>query len=404
MIRFEEALNIIHDSVKIIETESIKLHDSLGRILAENVVSDMNMPPFDKSAMDGYACRYEDIRNALEVVELIPAGEIPQKKIGKNQCAKIMTGAMIPEGADCVLMVEHTKETEDGKIVYTKEVREIEVCNIEPSEKQQLNICYLGEDIKKGDVVIKKGIKIRAQDIATMASVGYTSVSVYRKPKVAVIPTGNEIVEPEIIPSVSQIRNSNGSQLVAQLKSIGIDAWYQGIARDTEEETMKMIEKAYHENDIILLTGGVSKGDFDLVPEILKKLQFKLLFQEISVQPGKPTVFGIRENKYCFGLPGNPVSSFVQFELLVKQLISHLMGGIESSIVLKLPLSKDYLRKRDDRLAFLPAIINDAGEAQLIEYHGSAHISGYSAAWGLVAVPLGVKEIKKGEKVNVRQI
>lgn len=404
MIRFEEALEIITNSVNIIDTESVLLQNSLGRILGENVVADMNMPPFDKSAMDGYACRYEDISNELEVIELIPAGEVPKKKIGRNQCAKIMTGAMIPEGADCVLMVEHTKEIGSGCIVYTKKVKKIEVCNAESSEKQQLNICYLGEDIKEGDVVIRKGTRIRAQDIATMASVGYVLVSVFRMPKVAVIPTGNEIVEPEITPSISQIRNSNGSQLVAQLRNIGIDAWYQGIARDTEAETMKMIEKAYKENDVILLTGGVSKGDFDLVPEILKKLKFNLLFQEIAVQPGKPTVFGVRENKYCFGLPGNPVSSFVQFELLVKQLIFHLMHHEKRTIDIKLPLSKDYRRKRDDRLAFLPAIINDAGEAELIEYHGSAHISGYSDAWGLVAVPLGVTEIKKGEKVNVRQI
>lgn len=404
MIKFEEALNIIIKSVKTLDAESVQLEKSLGRILAEDVVSDMNMPPFDKSAMDGYACRYEDINNELEVIELIPAGEIPQKKITKNQCAKIMTGAMIPEGADCVLMVEHTKETGQDKIIYKKKVKEIEVCNIEPSNKRQLNICYMAEDIKAGDVVIKKGTKIRPQDIATMASVGYVSVSVAILPKVAVIPTGNEIVEPQFTPSVSQIRNSNGAQLVAQLKDIGIDAWYKGIARDTEEETMKMIEKAYLENDVILLTGGVSKGDFDLVPAILQRLQFELLFQEIAVQPGKPTVFGTRENKYCFGLPGNPVSSFVQFEILVKPLIFNLMNYQVNSNNIKLPLSMDYFRKRDDRMAFLPAIINEAGEAELIEYHGSAHISGYSSAWGLVVIPLGIKVIKKGDQVNVRQI
>ncbi|MDF1550893.1 MAG: molybdopterin molybdotransferase MoeA, partial [Bacteroidales bacterium] len=351
MIKFEEALNIIIKSVKTLDAESVQLEKSLGLILAEDVVSDMNMPPFDKSAMDGYACRYDDINNELEVIELIAAGEVPEKKIEKNQCSKIMTGAMIPEGADCVLMIEHTKETEEGKIIYTKKVKEIEVCNIEPSEKRQLNICYMAEDIKKGDVVIKKGIKIQAQDVATMASVGYVLVSVAKIPRVAVIPTGNEIVEPNLTPSVSQIRNSNGAQLVAQLKNIGIDAWYNGIARDTEAETMKMIEDAYQENDIILLTGGVSKGDYDLVPEILQKLKFELLFQEIAVQPGKPTVFGVRENKYCFGLPGNPVSSFVQFEMLVKPLIYSLMNQRKALFDIRLPLSKDYWRKRVDRLA-----------------------------------------------------
>ena len=282
MIKFEEAYKIVEESVSQLPTERISLNDSLGYILAEDVHSDMNMPPFDKSAMDGYACRYQDIKNELDVIELIPAGKVPEKIISENQCAKIMTGAMIPKGADCVIMIEHTEEQGGGKIRYTKESKELNVCELNFKEKRQLNICYLGEDIEKGDVVVKKGTLIRPQDIATMASVGYVDVLVSRKPKVAVIPTGNEIVEPHIKPSVSEIRNSNGSQLVAQLKSIGINAYYQGIARDAEEETMHLIEKAYHKNDLVILTGGVSKGDFDLVPDILKKLDMSYCFRKLQ--------------------------------------------------------------------------------------------------------------------------
>ncbi len=404
MIKFEEAYKIVTDSVIHLGNERIPYIHSLGRILDEDVKSDMDMPPFDKSAMDGYACRYQDIRNKLDVVEIIQAGTVPQKKISKDQCSKIMTGAMVPQGADCVIMVEDIEEIGPDRIKYTREIPDINLCQIESIDKRRLNICYRAEDINKGDVVISKGTFLKTQHIATMASVGYIDALVTKKPKVAIIPTGSEIVEPHIVPSVSQIRNSNSSQLVAQLKNIGIDASYYGIAGDTEKETMDFIQKAYQENDLVILTGGVSKGDFDLVPEILQRLHFELLFQEIAVQPGKPTVFGKRENKYCFGLPGNPVSSFVQFELLVKPMIYKMMGVKSEPINLSLTLAKDLSRKHDNRLAFFPITITDEGEALTVDYHGSAHINGFDQAWGLMFVPIGTKEIKKGDKVHVRQI
>jgi molybdopterin molybdotransferase len=404
MIKFEEAYKIISEAGVKLSKEKVKLIDALGYVLAEDIKSDMNMPPFDKSAMDGYACKEVDIANELEVLEIIPAGKIPEKTIGQNQCAKIMTGAMIPDGADCVIMVEDTVEIGNNRIKYTKPAPEINVCQTETGNKPNVNICYVGEDIKTGNVVLEKGTLIKAQHIATMATVGYTEPLVHRKPKVAVIPTGDEIVEPHIKPSISQIRNSNGSQLVAQLKAMGIEANYFGIARDTENATMELIQQAYEKNDVVLLTGGVSMGDFDLVPEILKDLKFELLFENIAVQPGKPTVFGKRGNKYCFGLPGNPVSSFVQFELLTKPLLYLLMGQKYKAFNFKLPIGKDYRRKKAKRLSWVPAIFTDEGTVVPVEYHGSAHINGLGPAHGIMAVPIGVSELKKGELVDVRQI
>ena len=404
MIKFEEVYKIVSEAGIKLSTEKVLLNNSLGCVLAEDVKSDMNMPPFDKSAMDGYACKEADMANELEVVEVIPAGKIPEKTIGKNQCAKIMTGAMIPEGADCVIMVEHTEETGNNKIRYTKIIPEINVCEVESENKPNVNICYLGEDIETGNVVLEKGTLIKAQHIATMASVGSIEPLVYRKPKVAVIPTGDEIVEPHIKPNISQIRNSNGAQIVAQLKAMGIEANYFGIARDTENVTMDLIQKAYEENDVVLLTGGVSMGDFDLVPEILKSLKFELLFESIAVQPGKPTVFGKRGDKFCFGLPGNPVSSFVQFELLTKPLLYLLMGQKYKPFNFKLPLGKDYRRRKAERLSWVPAIFTQEGTVVPVEYHGSAHINGLGPADGIMAVPIGVTELKEGELINVRQI
>ncbi len=404
MVTFEEAGKIVTNAAKPLGIELIDTLSALGRVLAEDVVSDMDMPPFDKSAMDGYACRFEDLKNELEVLEIIPAGAVPQKKIEKNQCAKIMTGAMIPQGADCVIMIEHTEETNQGKVKYTKEIKEINVCQISPADKRMLNICYQGEDIQTGAVIIKKGKTIKPQHIAMLASVGYTKIQVYKLPRIAVIPTGNEIVEPHVKPAISEIRNSNGYQLIAQLKNIGIEAEYYGIARDTEKETINLIKQAIEKSDLIILTGGVSKGDFDLVPQILQKLEFKLLFEEISVQPGKPTVFGVKDNKFCFGLPGNPVSSFVQFELLVKTFINEQMGFKCTPFVIPFPISADYYRKNGSRTAFLPVNINKQGQAELVDYNGSAHINAYNMAWGIMEVPMGVKKILKGDKVHVRQI
>ncbi|OQY03534.1 MAG: hypothetical protein B6I20_04795 [Bacteroidetes bacterium 4572_117] len=404
MIKFEDAYRIVSEAGTELDTIKVKLIDGLGYVLAEDVKSDMDMPPFNKSAMDGYACKEVDIANELVVIEIIPAGQIPEKTVGNNQCAKIMTGAMIPDGADCVIMVEDTEEIGNNRIKYTKIVPEINVCQTEISNKLNVNICYLGEDIKAGSTVLEKGTLIKAQHVATMASVGYTEALVYRKPKVAVIPTGDEIVEPNIKPGISQIRNSNGAQIVAQLKAVGITANYFGIARDTENATMELIKEAYEKNDVIILTGGVSMGDFDLVPEILRDLKFDLLFESVAVQPGKPTVFGKRGNKYCFGLPGNPVSSFVQFELLTKPLLYLLMGQKYKPFNFKLPIGKNFTRRKAVRLSWVPAVFADDGTVIPVEYHGSAHINGLGIADGIMAIPIGVSELKKGELVDVRQI
>ncbi|PLX11394.1 MAG: molybdopterin molybdenumtransferase MoeA, partial [Marinilabiliales bacterium] len=257
MITIEKAYEIVLQKANPLETERISFTDSLGRILAADVKSDIEMPPFNKSSMDGYACRKEDLENPLEIIEVIPAGKTPEKKIGKNQCANIMTGAPIPEGANMVVQVELTKV--NGDIVQVLEA------------PRKDNISYQGEDVKVGTKVLDQGIKIEAQHIAVFAAVGYTDVLVYKQPKVGIISTGDELVEPQHKPSVSQIRNSNGYQLIGQVKACGAIANYIGIAEDTPEDTFDKVSKALSENDIVLLTGGVSMGTFDFVPQVLEK-------------------------------------------------------------------------------------------------------------------------------------
>ena len=381
MILFEEALNIVNGSVYEKDTERVGFMESLNRVLAEDLRSDVAMPPFDKSAVDGYACRKEDINDVMEVIEVIPAGKAPEKVIGKGECAKIMTGAPLPEGADTVIMVEDTEEVGKNRIKYLK-------------DDVKDNICYLGEDIKENDIVLRKGTLIRPQHIAVLASAGGIHPLVYKQVKVAVISTGDELVEPDVVPSVSQIRNSNAYQLLAQAAKMGAIVNYTGIALDT---------KAFDGNDLILLTGGVSMGDFDHVPKVLKELGVELKFKSIAVQPGRPTVFGVRDKQFIFGLPGNPVSSFVQFELLVKPLIYGLTGYKHKPLAIKLPMGKEYSRRKSKRLSWLPVRIDD-GKVFPLEYHGSAHINALTDADGLISIAIGDTKLEEGKLVNVRLI
>jgi molybdopterin molybdotransferase len=390
MIAFNEAFQIVNDSARVLDTERVALDDSLNRILAEDVFSDLNMPPFDKAAVDGYACRKADLEKELMVIETIPAGKAPEKVVGDGQCSKIMTGAVVPRGTDTIIMVEETKQSSENTIIFT-------------GEKTKSNICKLGEDIRENDKVLNKGTLIRPQEIAVLASVGQDKPLVFQKPVVGVISTGDELVEPGIKPSPSQIRNSNGSQLIAQINLLNATPKYFGIASDTEESLREIIAGALQNSDVVLLTGGVSMGDFDHVPKVLKELGLTIKFKSIAVRPGKPTVFCTSDNKYLFGLPGNPVSSFVQFELLVKPLIFALMGRKNSSIILELPMAEKYTRKLTQRKTFLPVQIKN-GKVYPVEYHGSAHIHSYIFADGIVAMERGETTFEKGEILHVRPI
>lgn len=391
IITFEKAFEIVMNSAFRTGTETISFSDSLGRVLASKVASDIDLPPFDKTSVDGFACRKEDLIHEMEIIETIPAGKTPEKAIGKFQCSKIMTGAAVPSGANCVFMVEDSEILPSGKVrfkgTFTKE-----------------NIAFKAEDVKTGAVVLEPGRIIKPQDIAVMASVGHISVNVSRMPRVAVISSGSELVEPYEIPGNSQIRNSNAFQLMAQVERAGASGKYYGIAKDDEDETFRIIEKAISENDLVLITGGVSMGDFDFVPAVLERAGVKIHFSRIAVQPGKPTTFGIHSKAIVFGLPGNPVSSFMIFEHLVRPLICRMMGFDWKPVSLQLPMEEKFTRKYAERLALIPVKITSGGQVIPVEFHGSAHISAIPNADGIVALQVGLNTIEKGEIVSVRQI
>lgn len=391
MLEYKDALELILSSAEVLATEKVELRNALKRVLAVDVFHDMDMPPFNKSAMDGFACRRSEIANELEVVETIYAGKSPEKKIGKNQCYKIMTGAVVPEQADCVFKKEDAEFLSDNKVICTN-----------PSTPCNINL--KGEDIKAGDKILEQSTLITARHFPVLAGAGITRPEVFKQPAVSVFATGTELVEPENKPLWYQIRNSNSSQLLAQLTEVGLKANYGGILHDKITQIQTKVEEAFRTNDVVILTGGVSVGEYDLIPEILDNLGFETLVRATGIKPGKPMSFARKQNKYCFGLSGNPVSSFVQFELYVKPFLYALMGHQFEPIVFTLPLGIDYNRKKADRINFIPVNINAEMEVVPVEFHGSAHINALSGAKFLLEVPKGVTSIKKGELVNARQI
>jgi molybdopterin molybdotransferase len=390
MIRYEDALQIVLNEPCPTGRETVALQESTGRVLAEDVFSDINMPPFNRSAVDGFACRMEDICQPLEIIETVRAGVVPSKKIDPGQCTRIMTGAPVPKGADCVIMVEETVEITPDKVRFT-------------GEKTKTNISPFAQDIRQGERVLACGTMISPQHIAIMATVGYVNPKVAKRPKVAVIATGDEIVEPHLKPGISQIRNSNAFQLMAQAGKAGTIPVYFGIAPDNEDDTFRLITEAVAQSDVVLITGGISMGTYDFVPIIFEKAGINILFRTVALQPGKPTIFGTIGDKRIFGLPGNPVSSFTIFEILVKPMLWKMMGVVKPILNLRLRLGTDYQCKRIDRMQWLPVQILD-DRVYPLEYHGSAHIFSLATADALAAIPLGITKLSKGDLIDVRPV
>ena len=391
MLEFDKALETVLNSASRLGAERVDFRGALSRVLAEDVVSDMDIPPFNKSAMDGFACRRADLGSELTVLEIIAAGFVPQKVIDANQCSKIMTGAMVPDGADCVIMKEYVEATSENTIRFV-------------GDKTNNNICCKAEDVKAGEIVLNKGIKIEPQHIAVLASVGSTQPLVIKRPNIAVIATGSELVDPQSRPDISQIRNTNSFQLTAQIERMGAIATNYGIAGDTAEQIDSVFKDAIAQNDVVIVSGGVSVGDFDFVPNILKQNKVNLLFEKIAIKPGKPTVFGISDRGYCFGLPGNPVSTFVLFEILVKPFLYKLMGYDHKPLNIQMPLAETLISRKAKRQRWLPVEITERGTVTPIEYHGSAHINSLCNADGLVCMDVGVSEIKNGTSIAVKLI
>lgn len=398
MVGVEEAISIILSSTKVLKTEEISLLDSLSLVLAEDIDSDIDIPHFDNSAMDGYAVIADDTKDAgrenpvsLDVIEDLPAGYLPKKDLTKGKAIRIMTGAIIPKNADAVVMVEDTQK--HGSIVRVfKEVKKNE------------NIRFAGEDIGKDDLVIKKGTIIRAQEIGVLASLGRTKIKVVKKPKVAILATGDELLEIDKKLEKGKIRNSNTYTLISLVKKYGAVPVNLGIAKDNKEDIEEKLKQGFNA-DILLVSAGVSVGDYDYVRDVLINLGVKLRFWKVAMKPGKPLIFGTLQDKIIFGLPGNPVSSMISFEQFVRPCVLKMMGKEKlrkQEILAKL---EQDIEKKPGRIHFLRAIVykkNNENYVTVAKKQGSGIFTSLVSANSLVIIPKETSFIKKGSIVKVQ--
>jgi molybdopterin molybdotransferase len=397
MIPVEKALAIVLERTPRLPAEEVSLADALGRVLAEDAAADSDLPPFPRSAVDGYAVRAREARESparLAVVGTVPAGAAPAFALREGEAAQIMTGAPLPEGADAVQMVEKTREAAPG---------EVEI--LEPVEPGA-NVAPRGSEVRAGEPVLKRGAWIDPAALAVLATVGKSRVLVGRRPAVAVAATGDELVDPAERPGPGQIRNSNGFSLAAQAQLAGARVTALGVARDDAEALRSVIERGFA-SDVLLLSGGVSMGRYDLVEDALARLGVEILVDAVALKPGKPLVFGVGPGgQLTFGLPGNPVSTLVTFELFVKPALLSMQGSErptrpELSATLSGPLAS-----RGPRRAYLPGWISPAGPAgalvaRPIPTRGSADIVAFSKANALLVLPEELDLLPAGEAVRV---
>lgn len=393
MLELQDALRIVTDlaSGRRVGTERVDLLDAFHRVLAEDVTSDIDIPPFSHSTRDGFACRRVDLGNELEVVETIAAGAVPQRILEPNECARIMTGAAIPQGADCVVMLEHTEDLGENRVRCTP-------------RRLGDNICPQGTNVTAGETILHAGEMIKAQQVAVLAGVGCSRPLVSRRPKVGVVATGSELVEPDRTPEACQIRNSNSFQLSAMVLGASALPQNYGLVADNKGAIQAVLRKAMAENDVVVLSGGISKGDYDFVRGVLEENLVELVFDRVRINPGRLIVFGISGSAFCFGLSGNPVSNFIMFELVVKPFLYRMAGHRFKASVSHARMAQTLVRDEAEKDLWLPVLLTTDGRVHPVECRGSMSITSLCGADGLMHVPAGVTEVPEGTTVVVRQI
>ena len=364
------------------------LSEAVARVLAEDVAADRDVPALARSVRDGFAIRAGDVPGRLRVIGEVRAGERFTGAVGAGEAVEIMTGAPVPNGADAIVMVEHTRR-EDGQVIVDR-----------PAESRQF-INPRGCEAGAGETVLRSGKRLDYTDIAMLAAFGRTSVSVYQMPRVAIVPTGDEIVEVGETPAEFQIRNSNAWSLTAQVARAGGTPQVLGIARDTIAHTRELVERGL-QSDLLLLSGGVSAGRYDVVEPVLAECGAEFFFDRVLIQPGQPLVFGRARGTLFFGLPGNPSSTMVTFEIFARAALE-LLGGQEDTL-LPMPLARltrDF-RHRPGLTRFLPARLSDAGdEVTPIDWHGSGDVPALTRANAYLVADPAQAEYSRGELIRV---
>jgi molybdopterin molybdotransferase len=415
MLSVEEALQKILDAVNVLEAESVPIMESLGQVLAEDIISDINVPPWDNSAFDGYAVRAEDTRGAsektpktLKVIDTVIAGGISQKEVVPGTAIRIMTGAPLPRGADSVVQFE---DTDDAKNKDASSNQSPEQVNVFTETKTGQSIRHAGEDISRGKIVLKKGTVIRPAEIGLAASMGRNRLEVIRRPVVAVLSTGDELVEIDKPLTEGKIYNSNTYSIASLVKRYGCIPKILGIARDNEKELVKKLKQA-QDADMLLTTGGVSMGDYDMVKDILAR-DGEMVFWKVRVKPGKPLAFGKIKGKDKngkaksiphLGLPGNVTSCMVSFELFVRPALLKMMGKSNLLKPTVTAIIENTVKNDAGRRIYDRAIIEKRDGhyyARLTGPQGSGILTSMSLANGLVLIPEETEMVNKGDTVQV---
>jgi molybdopterin molybdotransferase len=395
ILPFEQARRIVEEHSSHIQAgaaETVDLLGSVGRVLAEAIHADRDFPPFPRAARDGYAVRTADLVQLparLTVIGEIKAGtsldDMPAQ-IEPGQAAAIMTGAPVPAGADAVVMVEYTSQA-GNSVEITRGITAGE------------NIVAAGSEAQKGAQLLSAGMRIDEAAVAVLASVGKALVKVYSRPKIAVLATGDEIVAVNAIPGPTQIRNSNTYSLASQILSAGGQPVLLPVAPDERNRLRQLIEEGLRA-DLLLLAGGVSMGKYDLVEQALEEMNAEFFFTGAQIQPGRPVVFGRVLKKYFFGLPGNPVSTMVTFDLFVRPVLEALAGGLPRKLVFVGAKLKKEIRTKTGLKRFLPARLSgefENAEVELARWHGSGDIAATAQANCYVVVPPDRDRILEGE-------
>jgi molybdopterin molybdotransferase len=398
MITVAEALDKILSQIHPLGFEKVSLLDALGRVIGEDIYAQRNIPPLDNSGMDGYALRSEDVREAckelpvrLEVIEDLPAGFVSTKKVEKGKAIRIMTGAPIPKGANTVIPVEETKRG-DGFVLVLKAVSLGE------------NIRRSGEDVRKGDCVVSQGDLIRPAEVGMIASLGRSFISVYQRPLIAILCTGDELVDVDGGVNEVKIISSNSYTLASQVKDCGAIPLQLGIAQDRREEIEEKLRQGIRA-DVVISSAGVSVGDYDFVKEVMKKLGMEMLFWKVAMRPGHPLAFGTIGSKPVFGLPGNPVSSMISFEQFVRPSLLKMMGHRQLFRPVIEAVLKEEFKKAIGRRFFIRGsvslekgqyVVTTTGE------QGSGILRSMVKANGLIVIPEDQEIVRAGERVKVQ--
>jgi molybdopterin molybdotransferase len=398
MLTVKAAREIVLDHCRSIRpgqvpTEVVPLLASQGRVLAEPIHLDLDQPPFDRSMRDGFAVKSGDLDPPparLRCVGEIKAGEAPTLVLQPGEAIQIMTGAPAPEGADAVVMVEHTERLPKDEIAVLRSV------------PAGANIAPRGSERRQGDLLMPPATRLGVLEVAGLAAVGQSRVRVFRRPEASILATGDELVDVDRQPGPGQIRNSNAYSLFAQVVSHGGTPRVLATARDTLEHLRRQIRLGL-ESDLLLVSGGVSAGKYDLVEEVFQEFDIQIQFEAVSMRPGKPTVFARRGKQFVFGLPGNPVSTFVAFELFVAPVLQSLQGLPGGDLKLVRGELRGKILEKSGRTALLPATVAlESGHIRIqpVSWKGSADIFSLVDANGLVVVPSECRELLPGQEVD----